>query len=212
MQAAQTKHHNHSGPHNHSHDDEGFGPLPFQDYARAERERMRAREIVSLVMQVPGWALGALIRRVHTEIRRDARRLILEPNKDSDLKVERYVFGVETMIEALGKAQDKLYGSNSPDVNFRPQRVTMNIEHPGMVLITDARVANVSFMVGGLTDAWIWNPHATGQALDLPTLSPANKASFDGRYTGRIPAGMQDLAGQKYQLIMSFTGPASIVA
>src|SRR5580658_3537506 len=82
-----------------------------------------------------------------------ARGLLLEPNKYSSVKVERYSFSVNATITALGTA-GALTGSNSPDVNFRPQRVTANVVSPGMVTLSDLRVANVSFSVGGLLDAW----------------------------------------------------------
>lgn len=196
-------------PQHHSqHDHDQFG---YEGHFGPTREEMRARQIVGLLVQVPGWAIGALVRRIHTEIRKDSRRLLLEPNKDSELKIERYTFAVNDTIDELGKEQE-ISGSNSPDVNFRPQRVTVNVTGPATVMIVDARVANVSFTVGGEVDAWQWNPHAVGQELDVPTLTPANKASFSGRYTGRVTPDMQDLAGKPYPFSMAFTGPASIVA
>ena len=140
---------------------------------------------------------------------RNSRAMLLEPNKYSDLKVERYTFSVTSMITALGTA-GALSGSNSPDVNFRPQRVTANVVSPGMVLISDARVANVSFTVGGLIDAWQWNANAVGEHLDVPTLTPANKATFSGNYTGLTPSPLSGTGS--YTFILSFTGPASIVA
>lgn len=177
-------------------------------------EQLRARQIVELAMYVPGWAIGAVVRKVQQELRRDRRSqraLILEPNRDSELKIERYTFGVNSVIEALGTEQ-VVQGSNSPDVNFRPQRVTTNIEHPAMVFITDGRVANVSFTVGGYIDAWMWGPQAVGQELDVPTITPANRAAFNGKYTGRVPKALADLEGKKYEFVLAFTGPASIVA
>lgn len=140
---------------------------------------------------------------------RNARALLLEPNKYSDLKVERYTFAVNATITALGTA-GAISGSNSPDVNFRPQRATANVVSPGMVTISDARVANVSFTVGGQIDAWQWNANAVGQHLDVPTLTPANKATFSGSYTGIVPAPLTGTGA--YTFSLAFTGPASIVA
>ena len=140
---------------------------------------------------------------------RDHRAMLLEPNKYSDLKVERYSFSIVTTISALGTMQ-ALTGSNSPDVNFRPQRVTSNVVSPGMVLISDARVANVSFTVGGMIDAWQWNANAVGQHLDVPTLTPANKASFSGTYTNLVPSPLSGTGS--YTFILAFSGPSSIVA
>ena len=140
---------------------------------------------------------------------RDHRSMLLEPNKYSDLKVERYSFSIVSTITNLGTA-GALSGSNSPDVNFRPQRVTSNVVSPGMVLISDARVANVSFTVGGLIDAWQWNANAVGQHLDVPTLTPANKASYAGTYTNLVPSPLSGTGS--YTFILSFSGPSSIVA
>lgn len=53
---------------------------------------------------------------------------------------------------------------------------------------------------------------AVGQELDIPTLTPANKASFNGGYTGRVPRALEDLTGKKYTFVLAFTGPATICA
>lgn len=140
---------------------------------------------------------------------RNARAMLLEPNKYSDIKVERYTFSINATITALGTA-GALSGSNSPDVNFRPQRVTSNVVSPGMVTLSDIRVANVSFTVGGIIDAWQFNANAVGQHLDVPTLTPANKATFSGSYSGLVPSPLSGTG--TYPFILSFTGPATIVA
>ena len=150
-----------------------------------------------------------IAQHMQKQAHRNNRALLLEPNKYSDLKVERYTFSISQTITALGTA-GALSGSNSPDVNFRPQRVTANVVSPGMVTLSDVRVANVSFTVGGLIDAWQWNANAVGQHLDVPTLTPANKATFSGNYTGLTPSPLSGTGS--YPFILSFTGPASIVA
>lgn len=156
-------------------------------------------------------AQGRAIIAAHLrkQAHRNHRAMLLEPNKYSDLKVERYTFAVNATITALGTGGG-ISGSNSPDVNFRPQRVTANVVSPGMVFITDARVANVSFTVGGQIDAWQWNANGVGQQLDVPTLTPANKASFSGNYTGLTPSPLSGTTA--YGFSLAFTGPASIVA
>jgi hypothetical protein len=150
-----------------------------------------------------------IAQHMQKQAHRNGRAMLLEPNKYSDLKVERYTFSINATITALGTA-GSLSGSNSPDVNFRPQRVTANVVSPGMVFITDGRVANVSFTVGGQIDAWQWNANAVGQHLDVPTLTPANKASFSGSYTGLVPSPLSGTGS--YTFSLAFTGPASIVA
>jgi len=155
-------------------------------------------------------AVRAIVaKHVQQTQHRNSRALLLEPNKYSDLKVERYTFAINATITALGTS-GALGGSNSPDVNFRPQRVTSNVVSPGMVTISDARVANVSFTVGGNIDAWQWNANAVGEHLDVPTLTPANKATFSGTYTGLVPSPLSGTG--TYPFALSFTGPASIVA
>jgi hypothetical protein len=150
-----------------------------------------------------------IAQHMQKQVHRNSRAMLLEPNKYSDLKVERYTFAVNATITALGTA-GALSGSNSPDVNFRPQRATTNVVSPGMVTFSDVRVANVSFTVGGIIDAWQWNANAVGQHLDIPTLTPANKATFAGSYTGIVPSPLSGTG--TYPFILSFTGPASIVA
>jgi hypothetical protein len=140
---------------------------------------------------------------------RHTRAMLLEPNKYSDIKVERYTFAINATITALGTS-GALSGSNSPDVNFRPQRVTSNVVSPGMVMLNDMRVANVSFSVGGQLDAWQFNANAVGQHLDAPTLTPANKATFSGQYSGLVPAPLSGTSS--YPFSLSFSGPATIVA
>jgi hypothetical protein len=140
---------------------------------------------------------------------REARLRLLEPNRGSELKVERYTFGISAPI-TLTVSGAITPVSNSPDVNFRPQRVTMNVPSPGFILITDARVANVSFVVGGSVDAWQFNANAVGESLDVPTLTPANRATWTGSYTGLVPSPLSGTGS--YTVIMAFTGPASIVA
>jgi hypothetical protein len=150
-----------------------------------------------------------LMAHAKRQAHREHRAMLLEPNKYSDLKVERYTFSLSATITALGTT-GALSGSNSPDVNFRPQRVTANVVSPGMVTFTDLRVANVSFSVGGMLDAWQFNANAVGQHMDVPTLTPANKASFIGSYTGLVPSPLSGTGS--YPFILSFTGPSSIVA
>jgi hypothetical protein len=150
---------------------------------------------------------------LHHHIRRgelrESRLRLLEPNRGSELKVERYTFGIVAYI-TLSSSGSISPVSNSPDVNFRPQRVTMNVPSPGFILVTDARVANVSFVVGGSIDAWQFNANAVGESLDVPTLTPANRATWTGSYTGLVPTPLSGTGS--YTVIMAFTGPASIVA
>lgn len=136
------------------------------------------------------------------------RMAILEPNKHSAVKVERYTFAIVSAI-VLGTASST-NTTNNPDTNIRPQRVTMNAPQPGFFVVNELKVGNVSVIVGGSVDAFDFNAQGVGQTLDLPTLSPAIRATVAGDYTGFTPPGY--VSGTAYKFITSFKGPASVIA
>lgn len=136
------------------------------------------------------------------------RKRMLEPNAGSQVKVERYAFAVNASL-LLGTAS-AIDASGQPDTNIRPQRVSINAPGPGFIFVTEIKVANVSVSVGGTQDAWDYNANGVGQALDMPTLSPANRARILGNYSGFVPPGYA--AGSAYTMCASFKGPATIVA
>jgi hypothetical protein len=74
----------------------------------------------------------------------------------------------------------------------------------------EIKVANVSVTVGGTQDAFDYSAIGVEQSLDMPTLSPANRATVLGNYTGFVPPGYVALAA--YTFCASFKGPAQIVA
>lgn len=132
----------------------------------------------------------------------------LEPNKGSAVKVERYMFSIVASL-TLGTSST-FSVSNNPDTNIRPQRVTCNAPAPGFATLSNIKLANVSVLVGGSADAWSFNANAVGQTLDLPTLTPANRATVEGSYSGFVPPGYVN--GNTYSFITSFSGWASIIA
>ena len=136
------------------------------------------------------------------------RQMMLEPNKGSKVKVERYTFYLNQDI-TLGTAV-AIAATNNPDCDIRPQRVTVNAPAYGFATLTNIKVANVSVIVGGTADAYDFNANGVGQSLDLPTLSPANRASVDGNYTGFTPPGFA--GGTSYKFCVGLKGPASMVA
>lgn len=157
-------------------------------------------------------ALATLWKRHAAQAaRKQKRELILEPNKGSDIKVERYSFTVSQAI-TLGTALATFTTlSGQPDTTIRPQRVTTNAPTPMFVFIQEIKVANVSVTVGsGVEDAFNYNALGVGQSLDMPTLSPANRASVLGNYTGFVPPGFAAATATFFSV--SFKGPASIVA
>ncbi len=138
------------------------------------------------------------------------RESLLEPNKHSTVKIERYVFPISQSI-TLGTAV-ALALNNNPDVTIRPQRITMNAPAPMFATISEIKVANVSVTIGGasVVDAFDFNANGQDQALDLPTLSPQNRATVTGNYTGFVPSGF--VGATAVYFVVSFKGPASIVA
>lgn len=150
--------------------------------------------------------LWAAHKRSHGVTERRAR--LIEPNRGSKVKIERYAFSINAAL-VLGAAS-AINASGQPDTNIRPQRVTMNAPSPGFVTVNELKVANVSVTVGGIEDAFDYNALGVGQSLDMPTLSPANRATMLGNYTGFVPPGF--VGGGAYLFAISFKGPASIVA
>jgi hypothetical protein len=143
--------------------------------------------------------------RAHT----GRREMLLEPNKGSAVKIERYSFGINTTI-TLGVVGAPLTLTGQPDVNIRPQRVIMNAPSPGFAIIDEIKVANVSVTVGVQEDAFNYSALAQNSHLDMPTLSPANRATVLGEMTGFIPPGFT--GGTTYLFTTSFQGPASVIA
>ena len=88
--------------------------------------------------------------RSAVEEMRLARVRLIEPNKWSDLKIEKYVFGMEFEL-ILGKPC-QLAGIAAPDTIFRISDIETNVPCPNFARTTDIRVANVTGVcVGGPT-------------------------------------------------------------
>lgn len=138
------------------------------------------------------------------------RKNLISPNRNSDLKVEKYSFTISQSL-TLGTAVAFSSLTGQPDTTIRPQRVTMNAPAPMYAFIQDIKVANVSVSVGGgLEDAYNYNADGVGQSLDMPTLSPANRATVTGSYTGFVPPGYT--GGTATYFSVSFKGPSTITA
>lgn len=136
-----------------------------------------------------------------------ARQRLLDPNGGSDVKIERYSFSLsDTAILGTASAMSSAL-SGAPDTDFRPQIVTMNAPFPGFAFIQNIKVANVSVTVGpGLEDAYNYSAASWGRSLDMPTLTPANRATVSGSYTAFVPPGY--VQGSSYTFGVNFKGPA----
>lgn len=152
---------------------------------------------------------AAVVQAARAKQARTAGRLrILNPNQGSDAKIERYTFSVTTPL-VIG-TPSLIDMSHNPDTAIRPQRITTNAPMVMFASISDIKVANASVTVGGAAlDAYVFNPNAVGQTMDLPTLSPANRVRVTGAYSGMIPPGFP--VGMTVQFMVSFTGPATAV-
>lgn len=149
------------------------------------------------------------VAAVKKKAKTDKRKNLLEPNAGSSAKIERYSFSLSQAITIGTAAAISITGS--PDVDIRPQRVVCNAPCPMYVFLTLLKVANVTITVGpGVEDAFDYSAQAVGTMLDMPTLTPANRATVTGNYTGFVPPGY--VATTASFFVTSFKGWASIVA
>lgn len=146
------------------------------------------------------WKQGQLRR-----LRSNKRVMHLDPNRGSGVKVERYTLALNQQV-AIGTAV-ALTLQQQPDTTFRPQDIVSNVPAPGFATATQIRMANVGVLAGGLLDLWNINANALKGKMDLPTLSPANRATITGNYTG-FAAGYP--AALAFDISVSMTGPASL--
>lgn len=155
--------------------------------------------------------LVAMHKKIVASNKHTARRAsLLEPNAGSRIKVERYSFGLSQQITIGSVANINMNGA--PSVDLRPQRVCSNVPGPNFVFLTLIQVANVVVTVGqgSFEDANDYAANAVGTMLDLPTLSPQNRATVAGQYNAFIPPAY--INGTTSQFCMSFKGWAEIVA
>jgi hypothetical protein len=138
-----------------------------------------------------------------------SRTLLLDPNRDSIVKVERYSFSFSpTSNLVLGTASNIVPFTQQPSTSIKGQRVIMNAPVPGFVLISSLQVANVNVLVGGTEDAFTYSAGAQGVMLDLPRLDPQNRATSAGAYTGVLPSGYTQ--GNSFQFIITLQGPSTL--
>lgn len=132
----------------------------------------------------------------------------LDPNMHATTKVERYSFTLSQDV-TLGTvtAFTSAAMSSAPDTTFRPQILTSNPPIPGFAYMTSLRMANVNVSVGsGSEDLFNYSAYATLRELDMPTLTPANKATVTGTTTAVVPPAY--LSAATYTLTVNFKGPS----
>jgi hypothetical protein len=138
-----------------------------------------------------------------------SRSMLLDPNRDSTVKVERYSFSFSPPTNlVLGTASNIPTFTQQPSTSIKGQRVVMNAPVAGFILVSTLQVANVNVLVGGTEDAFTYNAGAQGVMLDLPRLDPQNRATSAGAYTGVLPPGYTQ--GNSYQFIITLQGPSTL--
>lgn len=136
------------------------------------------------------------------------RKVLLDPNADSNFKVERYLFGLAQLFE-IGTAAD--FDSNmnqSPATDFRPEMMVVNSPAPGFAVADTIAIANVLVSVGGAVDLYNFSSGQAGTHVSFPTMTPSNKARLTGSYTGFQPPGY--LNGADFTLTVTFIGWATL--
>jgi len=186
----------------------GLPPSPAPVTALTKAIQSTGGNIMQSPVPPPAVAAQLWAKHVSDQERTQERLELLEPNKGSRVKVERYAFAVNATL-TLGTAS-AIDAQGNPDVNIRPQRLSINAPVAGFCTISEIKVANVSVTVGGTQDAFDYNANGVGQTLDMPTLTPANRARVLGNYTGLTPTGYT--VASTFTLCISFKGPASIMA
>ena len=134
---------------------------------------------------------------------RMSRELLLDPNKFSSLKVERYSFTLPSPVLAFG-TPGIIDATLQPAVKMRPDRLVANVSTPFFVELTTIQVSNVNILVGGAEDAYIYNPQGQNIVLQLPTIEPAFRVTMTGDYSGQTPASY--LVDSFFTFRLSFQG------
>lgn len=184
------------------------GDMGYDDHGLAGFGAAPAAAPVSVPRPTEQQAM-ALWHKHHTQLAHTAHReALIDPNKHSSVKIEKYVFPLNQAI-VFGTAA-AIQMSSQPDTRIRPKRITSNAPVPMMILLTEIKVANVSVTVGAGNgeDAYAFNANGQGQEMDLPTLEPSNKATVLGLYSGLTPPGF--LLGGTATFVVSFKGPSTM--
>jgi hypothetical protein len=193
----------------------GYGAEEEVDYGfGAARRRRPAAMVRRPPPGHPAHAAHARAAAAHAMQARNptstaSRTMLLDPNRDSTVKVERYSFSFSpTTNLVLGTASNIPTFTQNPSTSIKGQRVVMNAPVPGFILVSTLQVANVNVFVGGTEDAYTYGAGAMGVMLDLPRLDPQNRATSAGAYTGVLPPGYT--AGNSYQFIITLQGPSTM--
>jgi hypothetical protein len=140
-----------------------------------------------------------------------SRTALLDPNRDSSVKVERYSFSwspAAPLVLGGGAPVAIPTFTQQPSTSIKGQRLLMNAPVPGFVQISTLQIANVNVLVGAAEDAFTYSAGAMGVMLDLPRLDPQNRATASGTYSGMLPLGYT--AGFNFIFVITLQGPATL--
>ena len=181
----------------------GFG-RPSPDAAPSFLERTVAfslTKVGSLVLPLIQRSLLAYDK----ERRSIERKLILDPNGGQVLKLGKYSFGLAVGIK-IGTAAG-VYQTGSPATTLRVKKIVINVPCPGFLYLSTLLTANVATTVGGVEDAWAYSAQSCVE-VDYPTLSPSQKVTLSGNYTGLVLRPYR--RGADYQITATLFGPSTI--
>lgn len=136
------------------------------------------------------------------------RELLLNPNRDSEIKVENYEFPLSQAI-VIGTAIELDALEACPQCAFKSTHLVCNAPSTNFVFIRDIRASNVGCSISeSLSDAYFYHARANQPALCMPTLSQKNRVKIDAFYTGYIPPGY--VAGTQTFFSATFFGYATL--
>jgi hypothetical protein len=137
------------------------------------------------------------------------RTLLLDPNRESTVKVERYSFSFSpSSALALGTGSALGTFTANPSTSIKGQRVVTNAPAEGFVTLDSLQIANVNVFVGTTEDAYTYSAKAQNVVLDLPRLDPQNRATASGDYSGMLPVGFS--AGMSFKFVVTLQGPSTL--
>ena len=122
----------------------------------------------------------------------EARLVLLNPNENSDVKVEKYVFSLIPTIFSHG-GDSLIWGEatgwtafKNPQVSFRVTNLAINVPCPGLVYVETIQAGNIQSQVGACADGYTFAaPH--GKDMSLPMLPPRNTMQATGTWSTYVP-------------------------
>jgi hypothetical protein len=137
------------------------------------------------------------------------RTLLLDPNRNSTVKIERYSFSFSPVAAlVLGTASNSGTYTQQPSASIKGERIVMNAPQENFVFVQSLQIANVNVIIGGQEDANTYSGRSQGVYLSLPRLDPQNRATAASNYTGSLPPGFT--AAASYIFCVTLQGPATL--